>query len=188
MDNNQISCLEREVMRNIVVCIFVIQSWCVWADNNVLNKDLSNSKNYSFTTNHISNNTDINGVFSQTYNLNNITLNHFSGDNSTLSEQVQNFSKLLFTHNQSLFKPEVFQAQEQNQISLHYLHFGQNIALTPAQNTWLYSGAGLTYFDSQNSQYNDNTALSFSVGAHSKLFVNNQKGEVRQCHFFLLPL
>ena len=143
------------VMRSLVVCICFLQSFMVLAENF---DSYQNGNNPYFSEKS----------FAFFYSNPFPNLNH--QHNNTLST-ISDFKKLTFTHIKSLFKPAIF--QKQNQVSLHYLHLGQHYPLSFDENTRLYSGAGVTYFDSENGYYNDDTSFSFSLGVQSNYQLKN---------------
>lgn len=177
-------------MRSLVVCIFILISCHVQAVTTTSNSSdiLLNLPLETPTSNDIIHFQSINSYFNLP------TFKYQSEISVPLFNQKEEFTffsqtpfqrgnhvdtgtyyhNLIFTHHKSLFKPGIFQAEDQNQISLHYLHFGQNTPLTTDQTTWLYSGAGFTYFDSESGLYQDDMALSFSVGIHSQYLINNR--------------
>ena len=79
---------------------------------------------------------------------------------------------LLFNHYQRQFNPIPFQQQSENEITLHYLHLGGSVPISNSENFWLSAGFGVTYFATQNSQFDDETKLSVSVGLYRNLKVN----------------
>lgn len=176
-------------MRCLVVCIFVLISCQVHAENTVYNSNdiLGNLPVETQTSNDIIHFSSVNSYFNlATFSYQseisvplfnkNEEFTFFSQESFQRSNYVDTatyYKNLIFTHHKSLFKPEIFQTEDKNEVALHYLHFGQNTPLTADQTTWFYSGAGFTYFDSESGIYQDDMALSFSVGLHYQYFVNN---------------
>lgn len=177
-------------MRSLVVCIFVLLSSHAQAVNTASNpiNTLANPAAETLTSNDIIHFSPINSYFNLATlsNQSEISVPLFNKNQeftffsqtpfqrSTYTDTATYYHNLIFTHHKSLFKPELFQTEDQNQVALHYLHFGQNTPLTADQTTWFYSGAGFTYFDSESGLYQDEMALSFSVGIHSQYSINKR--------------
>ena len=189
--NNQVIFLNRRVvMRSLVVCIFVLISSHAQAVNTAPNSNnaLANFTAETPTSNDIIHFSSINSYFNlATFSYQSeISVPLFNKDEeftffsqapfqrNAYSDTATYYHNLIFTHQKSLFKPELFQIEDKNQVALHYLHLGQNTPLTTDQTTWFYSGAGFTYFDSESGVYQDDMALSFSVGIHSQYSVNKR--------------
>ena len=87
------------------------------------------------------------------------------------------YGNLLFNHYQQVFSATRLESQlnanEENEIQLHYLHFGSNYPLSKEKNIWFSAGVGLTYFSSSNQQFNDDIKLSMSFGIHKDFEVSN---------------
>ncbi len=81
---------------------------------------------------------------------------------------------LLLNHYQRQFKPTSFQQQAENKITLHYLHLGGSLPISNSGDFWLSAGFGVTYFATQNSQFDDETKLSVSLGLSRNFKVNER--------------
>ncbi len=64
-------------------------------------------------------------------------------------------------------------ATPEDEIQLHYLHFGSNYPLSKQENIWLSAGLGLTYFSAPNQSFDDNVKFSMSVGVHKDFAVTS---------------
>ena len=87
------------------------------------------------------------------------------------------YGDLLFNHYQQVFTSVRFESElnsnSENEIQLHYLHFGSNYPLSKEKNIWFSAGLGVTYFSAPNRQFNDDIKLSMSFGIHKDFAVNN---------------
>jgi len=90
------------------------------------------------------------------------------------SSEAYRQGDLLFNHYQRQFKPISFQQQPENKITLHYLHLGGRLPISTAGSFWLSAGFGVTYFATENSQFNDKTKLSVNLGLHRDFKVNER--------------
>lgn len=50
---------------------------------------------------------------------------------------------------------------------IHYFHVNERLSLTSSDNAWLYAGAGVTYFDSQESRADNYITSSLQIGFSS---------------------
>ncbi len=81
---------------------------------------------------------------------------------------------LLLNHYQRQFNPSLFEQQTENEITLHYLHLGGSVPISNSENFWLSAGFGVTYFATQNSDFDDETKLSVSLGLYRNFKVNER--------------
>ncbi|MBL4823319.1 MAG: hypothetical protein JKX90_07330 [Colwellia sp.] len=91
-----------------------------------------------------------------------------------LSSDAYRQGDLLFNYYQRQFKPIPFQQQAENKITLHYLHLGGSVPISNPEGFWLSAGFGVTYFATQNSQFDDETKLSVSLGLHRNFKINER--------------
>ena len=87
------------------------------------------------------------------------------------------YGNLLFNHYQQVFTSARLESQlnanSENEIQLHYLHFGSNYPLSKDQNIWISTGVGVTYFSAPNRPFNDDIKLSMSFGVHKDFAVSS---------------
>ena len=87
------------------------------------------------------------------------------------------YGNLIFNHYQQVFTSALFASQlnatPEDDIQLHYLHFGSNYPLSKQQNIWISTGVGVTYFSAPNRSFNDDIKLSMSFGVHKDFIVNS---------------
>jgi len=87
------------------------------------------------------------------------------------------YGNLLFNHYQQVFTTvqlvSQLNATPEDEIQLHYLHFGSNYPLSKDQNIWISTGVGVTYFSAPNRSFNDDIKLSMSFGVHKDFALNS---------------
>ena len=87
------------------------------------------------------------------------------------------YGNLLFNHYQQVFTTALLASQlnatTEDDIQLHYLHFGSNYPLSKEQNIWISTGVGVTYFSAPNRSFNDDVKLSMSFGVHKDFAVSS---------------
>jgi len=81
---------------------------------------------------------------------------------------------LLFNHYQRQLNPISFQQQPENKITLHYLHLGGSVPVLNSEKFWFSAGFGVTYFATQNSEFEDKINLSVSLGMYRTFKVNER--------------
>jgi len=87
------------------------------------------------------------------------------------------YGNLLFNHYQQIFTSTLLASQlnatTEDEIQLHYLHFGSNYPISKQQNIWISTGLGITYFSAPNRSFNDDIKLSMSFGVHKDFAVSS---------------
>jgi hypothetical protein len=87
------------------------------------------------------------------------------------------YGNILFNHYQQVFTTALLASQlndtTEDNIQLHYLHFGSNYPLSKDQNIWISTGVGVTYFSAPNRSFNDDIKLSMSFGVHKDFEVSS---------------
>jgi len=87
------------------------------------------------------------------------------------------YGNILFNHYQQVFTTALLASQlndtTEDNIQLHFLHFGSNYPLSKEQNIWISTGVGVTYFSAPNRSFNDDIKLSMSFGVHKDFAVSS---------------
>jgi len=173
-------------MSKLVVCIFLLFPFFSEA-NDDFSLEFSLSSGYMLSQEH-----DLLVQQQEVkFNLNlNLNLNPSNGNKENdllsfdFSPQVNTpklkspqYGNLLFNHYQQVFTSAQLTSQlnasSEDEIQLHYLHFGSNFPLSQKQNIWLSTGVGVTYFSAANRSFNDDIKLSMSFGVHKDFAMNS---------------
>lgn len=173
-------------MFKLVVCILLLFPFFSAASDDF-------SLDFSLSSGHmLSQDSDLlvqQQVINFNFNLN-LNLNYRELDEDTdilsfdFSPMVNNpnvnspkYGNLLFNHYQQVFTSALLTSQlnatPEDEIELHYLHFGSNYPLSLKQNIWVSTGVGVTYFSAPGSSFNDDIKLSMSFGVHKDFTVNS---------------
>lgn len=155
-------------MSKLVVCIFLIFPLFSWANDDFL-LEFSLSSGYVLSQD--------NDLLVQQQEIKFNSNDVLSFDFSPKASPPQ-YDSLLFNHYQQVFTSAKLESQlntnSENEIQLHYLHFGSNYLLSKESNFWFSAGLGVTYFSAPNRQFNDDIKLSMSFGLHKDFAVNNK--------------
>ncbi|WP_019026372.1 hypothetical protein [Colwellia piezophila] len=171
-------------MSKLVVCIFLLFPLFAGA-NDDFSLEFSLSSGYM-----LSQDNDLSVQQQEIkFNLNlNLNLSGEDKDNDILSFDLSpkvntskvnppQYGNLIFNHYQQVFTSALLTSQlnatPEDDIQLHYLHFGSNYPLSQQQNIWISTGLGITYFSAPNRSFNDDIKLSMSFGVHKDFAVNN---------------
>lgn len=86
------------------------------------------------------------------------------------------YGDLIFNHYKQVFTTAGGESSvsntAENEVQLHYLHFGSNYQLSSKGDVWFSAGLGVTYFSSIDSTINDDIKLSLSLGIHKDIAVS----------------
>ena len=168
----------RSLMYKLVVCIFfVFPLFSGASDDFPLEFSLSSGYMFSQNDDLLVQQQEIKFNFNFDESGNDIFSFDFSPQNNSPKISSPQYGNLLFNHYQQVFTSAMLASQvnpnAENEIQLHYLHFGSNYPISKENNIWFSAGLGVTYFSASNRQFNDDIKLSMSFGVHKDFAVNN---------------
>jgi len=165
-------------MSKLVVCLFLLFPFFAGAkDDFSLDFSLYSGSMLSQDNDLLVQQQEINFNLNLNDKNNDILSFKFSPKVDTSEVNSPKYGNLLFNHYQQVFTTALFASQLkdtiEDEIQLHYLHFGSNYPLSQDYNIWISTGVGVTYFSAPNRSFNDDIKLSMSFGVHKDFAVNS---------------
>lgn len=92
----------------------------------------------------------------------------------SLAEESQLYAISFLSYEKVLFDTSAWTKDNEAYDLQHYIHLSKKSFLVKSESVWLSSGAGITLFESNNRNFTDKKAFSFSLGLHSDFNLNEQ--------------